>query len=266
MPAIRPAQLKQESALLANDFGQPEVYIHKLHHLLDQYANRAYRPGKTGKPKPLLESYDVPAPVLRQLLLDLESRAVRDPERSLALSRALWDEPYFETRMLAAGLLGKTPARPATILNQLHSFLQNAVNEQVISALLNQGLARLRQTAPEWIVEQAEKWLSSSQELDQIMGLRILEPLIVEPGYENVPVFFRLLTPWVCEAPAFLRPDLVDVVEVLARRSPYETAYFLRENLARSTCSTTAWLTRQVLTAFPEEVRLSLREYMRGKT
>ena len=57
MPAIRPEILRRQSALLADEFYQPEVYLRSLHHLLDQYANRAYRSGQVGKPKPLLENY-----------------------------------------------------------------------------------------------------------------------------------------------------------------------------------------------------------------
>ena len=263
MPAIRPAVLKQQSALLANEFNQPEVYLRSLHHLLDLYANRAYRSGQAGKPQPLLEAYEVPAPVLRQLLLDLEPKVSQAPQAALDLSRVLWQEPFLETRLLAAGLLGKIPARPEQILEQLESFLQTAANERVTTALLDRGLARLRQTQPEWIIEQSRLWLSSSKELDQSLGLRILRPLIAELGYDNLPQFFKLLSSLACEAPMGLRPDLVDVVETLARRSPRETAFFLRESLGRSSCTTIAWLIRQVLPAFPEDVRGSLRESLR---
>lgn len=263
MPAIRPAILKQQSALLANEFSQPELYLRSLHHLLDQYANRAFRPGQSGQPKPLLLSYDVPAPVLRQLLQDLEPKARQDPAAGLALSKLLWDEAYLETRTLAAGLLGKIPADPEQILNQLRDFLQTAVNDRVITSLLDQGLLWLRHTNPDRIIEQAGAWLSSRDEFEQSLGLRVLLPLIAQPVYENLPVFFKLLEPLICEAPTGLRMDLVEVVEVLARRSPSETAYILRENLGLSMCATTAWLTRQVLPAFPPEIRASLRESLR---
>jgi hypothetical protein len=263
MPAIRPAILKQQSALLANEFGQPQEYLHSLHHLLDQYANRAFRSGQSGKPKPLLQAYDVPQPVLRQLLQDLEPKARQDPASALILSQGLWDEAFLETRMLAAGLLGKIPADPDQILNQLENFLQTAGNERVISTLLDQGLVWLRQTDPEKIIERARTWLGSRSEFEQTLGLRVIQPLIAEPAYKNLPVFFKLLDPLTCEASAALRPDLVDVIEVLARRSPRETAYFLRENLGYSRCTTTAWLIRQVLPAFPEEIRNSLRERLR---
>ncbi len=263
MPAIRPEVLKQQSAFLAESFDQPEAYLRSLHHLLEQYANRAYRPGQTGKPKPLLEAYDVPLPVLRQLLLDLGLKAQREPEKALALSRDLWEAGYLETRLLAAGLLGKISSQPERILNQLKLFLETAMNDRVITALLDQGLAWLRKTQPDTIIEQAKAWLNSRDEYEQILGLRVLIPLIAEPAYENLPLVFKLLAPFTCEATAALRPDLVDVVAALARRSPRETAFFLQESLVLSSCTTTAWLARQVLPAFPVEVRNSLRERLR---
>jgi hypothetical protein len=263
MPAIRPAILKQHSALLANEFNQPELFCRSLHHLLDQYANRAFRPGQSGKPKPLLLSYDVPAPVLRQLLQDLEPKARQDPAAALVLCSMLWDEAYLETRMLAAGLLGKIPADSEQILTRLQGFLLTAGNDRLISGLLDQGLVRLRQTDPDRIIEQARTWLGSREEFEQTLGLRVLRPLIAQPAYEDLPVFFKLLDPLICEAPAVLRMDLIDVVETLARRSPRETAYFLQENLGFSMCTTTAWLIRQVLPVFPVEVRTSLRESLR---
>jgi len=263
MPAIRPAILKQQSALLAGEFEQPDIYLRSLHHLLDQYANRAYRPGKTGKPKPLLETYDVPVPVLRQLLLDLEPYARRDPEAALILSGVLWNDTYVETRLLAAGLLGKIPSEPEQILSQLNGFLETAANERVIFTLLDQGLAWLRKTHPDRIIVQANEWLDSSDDFDRMLGLQILRPLIADPGFENLPVIFNLLAPLSCVAPTRLHPDLIDVVESLARRSPRETAFFLRESLGMNSCATTAWLIRQVLPVFPTEVGVGLRESLR---
>ena len=263
MPAIRPEILRRQSALLADEFYQPEVYLRSLHHLLDQYANRAYRSGQVGKPKPLLETYDVPLPVLRQLLLDLEPRARQAPEAALALSKELWDESYLETRWLAAGLLGKIPIRSEQILNQLKSFLKTAINDRVISTLFDQGLVWLRNSHPETIIEQAQEWLTSSEASEQALGLRILLPLAGDPRYENLPVLFKLLAPLCCEAPSLVRPDLVDVIETLARRSPREKAFFLRESLGFGACTTTAWLMRQVLPVFPADIQASLRESLR---
>ena len=65
MPAIQPARLKQQAVLLAQQFDNPVAYVRSLHHLLDFYADRAHRPGQSGKPAPLTSAYRVHPPVLR---------------------------------------------------------------------------------------------------------------------------------------------------------------------------------------------------------
>jgi hypothetical protein len=53
------------------------------------------------------------------------------------------------------------------------------------------------------------------------------------------------------------------VMAALARRSPSETAHFLRQNLASPQGLDTAWLIRKLLPEFPQEARARLRETLR---
>ena len=62
-----------------------------------------------------------------------------------------------------------------------------------------------------------------------------------------------------------LRQDLLDVLAVLAHRSPKETAFFLRQTMDMPSATDTSWLIRQTLNEFPEDVQESLRETVRGK-
>jgi hypothetical protein len=89
--------------------------------------------------------------------------------------------------------------------------------------------------------------------------LRALSPLVADSSFENLPVIFRMITVLVREPPQSLRPDLLDLLATLAHRTPRETAYFLRQSLASSHSTMTAWLIRQSLEEFPEEVRESLQ-------
>jgi hypothetical protein len=60
MPAIQPARLRQQAALMVEHFDQPAAFVRSLHHLLEYYADRAHRPGQAGKPPALLAAYNVP--------------------------------------------------------------------------------------------------------------------------------------------------------------------------------------------------------------
>jgi hypothetical protein len=74
MPAIHPARLKIQAAQLVERFSTPHSFVSRLHDLLDFYANRAYRPGQSGEPHPLLTAYNVPRPVLHQVERELIPR------------------------------------------------------------------------------------------------------------------------------------------------------------------------------------------------
>jgi hypothetical protein len=79
-----------------------------------------------------------------------------------------------------------------------------------------------------------------------------------------LPTIFRLITPFLRIAPSRLRPDILAVVRALARISPSETAYLLRQNLTAPDNPDTGWIIRQVLDEFPEDTRAGLKQAMKG--
>ena len=71
MPAINPARLKQQAALLADHFDSPAAFVRSLHHLLDYYSERVQRTGQAGVMPTLLPAYRVRPQVLRLVLQEL---------------------------------------------------------------------------------------------------------------------------------------------------------------------------------------------------
>jgi hypothetical protein len=261
VPAIQPALLRQQAALLVEHFDDPPAYIRSLRYLLDFYADRARRPGQSGMPAPIIAAYKVRPPVLRMILLELEPPAVEYPEKGLALCDALWAEPNLEFRLLAAMLLGQIPTDPPErIIDRLKTWLVPDLEFHLIEALMDHALERLRQEHPQSMIRLIEEWLESTKPLYQQLGLRALLPLVAKPQFENLPVFFRLLQPLACNVPLGLKPDLLDLLASLAHRSPLETAYFLRQTLVFPEAKDTAWLIRQLLAEFPPEQQQMLRD------
>jgi len=264
VPAIQPARLRQQVAELAEYFDDPPAYIRRLHLLLDFYSDRARRPGKTGKPGPLLMAYNVRSPVLRMLVQELNPLVQENPGGGLALCDALWAEPYLEFRLLAAMVLGQIPPDPAEeITDRLKRWITTDVEFFLIEALLNHGIERLHQEQPQIFLRLIESWMESTNTFQQQLGLRALVQIIHDPTFENLPVFFRLIQPLCLAAPVGLRPDLLDVLSALAIRSPQETAYFLRQSLMFPDAPDTPWLIRQSLSQFPTESQSRLRQAMR---
>jgi hypothetical protein len=265
MPAIQPARLRQQAAALAEHFNDPTAYVRSLHYLMDFYADRARRAGHSTQPGPLITAYNVRPPVLRTLLQELLPFALQDPAAGLALCDALWTEPYLEFRLLAAMLLGHLPLDPPeAITGRLQSWITTNLEFQQVDALLTSGVERLHRENPKALIRLIQTWLESTKSFYQQLGLRALLPLIQNPDFENVPVFFRLIQPLVTSVPTGLRPDILDVLAALAQRSPNETAYFLRQMLTLSDTPGTPWLVRQSLDAFPPDLQKSLRNAARG--
>lgn len=261
MPAIQLARLKQQIEPLAEDFARPEAFVRRLHAFLETYADRTQRPGQSGAPRPLLEAYNVPAPALRELIYALKALAPANPEATLALCDALWAERYLECRLLAAHLLGAlSPEQAEAVLKRISLWGGAGVEERLLKTLLDQGLARLRREAGDKVLRLAAEQLSAPEPLGQQLGLQILLSLLDEPDFENLPAVFRLLSPYLRLAPASLRPDIVAVLTRLARLSPQETAFVLKQVLETVEAPDPVWLTRQVLDEFPPETRRRLRE------
>jgi hypothetical protein len=260
MPAIQLSQLRIHAAQLADLISQPEVFVQRLKAVLEFYSNRTYRPGKSGEPSTLLPAYNVPSPVLNQILLDLRPHLSNDQTIGLTLGDILWEQEQYECRLLATRILGFLPIDPLEPI-QLRLFAWVTENEaRVITTLLTDGLSRWRKEAPASFLLLLEKWLKSSIIQDQILGLRASLPLVNDKSFDNLPVLFRLLNPLVQVTPVQIRPDLVSVMESVAKRSPRESAYFLQQNMIYLD---TAWITRQILGVFPTDIQSGLRKAMK---
>jgi hypothetical protein len=264
MPAINLAQLRDNSSQLAMLYMQPEIFVRKLHSFLSEYSDRTHRPGQTGDPAPLLESYNVPKPVIRQVLLDIKPLTSEDSLGGLQLCDALWEEKKFEMRYIGASILGMINPHPyAPVLERVNNWSKNISDFQLVVVLFDKGLERIRNEVPQVLIEQIDRWLDDSDMSVKRLGLHALIPLIRSTSYENIPIFFRQVSPIARALPPLLSMEMRDVIKELATRSPVETAYFLRQLITQSGSTDAAWLTRQNIRHFPPEVRKSLQELVR---
>ena len=265
MPAIRLTLLIQQVAQLISYFHQPDEFIHSLHDLLDFYSDRTHKLGQSATPPPVIKSYNVPNPLIRQIEKDIHPQVIADPEAALRLCHTLWEEPILEFRLLSASILGFIPLNSHEDLFPLiEEWSRDCKESRILSALTDESLTRYREESPEILVETIDRWLSSTNVSTRRIGLRALLPLLAYEDFENIPLFFKSLTPYVRTAPPALRPDVLDAIQALARQSPQETAYFLSLNLEAPDNPSTAWLVRQSLDHFPPETQVFLRDSLMG--
>jgi len=265
MPAIQPARLKHQTAQLSEVFEQPDLFLRNIHNLLRLYADRTHRTGQAGEPPPILESYRVPQPVLREIILELRPHVLSNPQAALVLCKFLWAEPVLECRLLSSALLGQIPPiHPQLVLEPIQEWLETQPEDRVLKALLDQGFVRIRLEQPEFLKGVIQEWLLHEKTFFIRCGLWALLFTAIDPSFHNLPEIFHLLTPFIRSVSKELRPDILNILQELAHYAPQETAFLLRKNISRPDSSDTAWITRQVIHEFPMPIQESLRNALRS--
>lgn len=268
MPAIHLPRLRQQVEHLVEHYADAEKFGRELKHLFTYYGDKTLRPSKLVRRPVGLPSENVPAPVLRQVVVQMTPYAENTPHAILSLVRGLWKHPVLEYRHLAALMIGKLPASQAEeTLRLVTEWGQTSPEEILLNALAANSLATLQQDAPDKVLDQIRIWLYEPSETSSLaqrtslqkLGLAALQPYATDPEYENLPRLYALLTPLLKDAPKALRPYLLDLLLPLARRAPAEIAYLLRNLLEEDTNQHLVWLARRTLVALPPETQTRLQ-------
>lgn len=267
MPAIQLDRLKGEISQLAWVFTDPEAFQKRLTDLLEKHSDRTYRAGQAVRARPLILTYHAPVMVLRQMEQELGRLCQEQPAAALALVDLLWKNPYLEPRQLAAALLGSIPlTQVEAVVERLLAWCQPEVDGTSLDTLVDRGSQLLRRQQPERWLGIIETWLGGHDLLIQEIGLKAARPMIADREFENLPRIFRMIGPLVQAAPNELQGELNRCLDTLARRSPSECAYFLRQMLSISGKSATARLVRRCLPVFPEELQAGLRKALAARS
>lgn len=261
MPTIQLGRLQQEAAQLSEHFNDPAGYVKELERLLETYSSHVHRQGRIKGLRPVLFSFEVPQPVLKRLELEMALQGRELPEAALAVADALWARRSIETRQLAARLLGATPfASAGELARRLEAWALENREESLAPELHRRAALHLVQNFAEDALTFAARLLTNPELRLQVLGLGILQTLLAEDAFTNLPAMFGLLNEISQDPPRKLRPYLADLLGELAERSPKETAYFMQQRLAESPSEGTGWVARQVLRRLPEDRQETLRE------
>lgn len=264
MPAINPTQLKIQSTELSDKFSQPAQYISALHDLLSLYADRVHRPGQSGSPPPAIDAYHVPPPVLRHIERGVRGKMRASPEEGWPIIDALWEEEWLETRLLATIFLGYIPSRfKEEILNRVRSWINRCEEDQLLESILRRGLSPLR-------ADDKERYFSFVDELSSLAGSKAgksvifsLKPLVMDEGFQNLPLIFQYLKPLMLEEDESYLAALVELVRTLARRSERETLYFLQHQIPTAPKPKITRIVRGSLNAFSPSSQKTLKQAIR---
>jgi len=266
MPAAELSRLRLQIDQLILIFNQPEEFSRRLHDMLNLYGNHAYRAGQAVKPQSILPSYRVPPLVTRQLVLDLGKTAQERPQETLALVDVLWKDHFLEPRLLAASLLGVLPMSAGReVIQKLRGWGRPDENLRLFNQVIEESTVRLRRERPDLLLDLIKEWIGASSPQQQAVAMRAMIPLINDPSFENLPVLYRLLAPLAQNIAPAAQTDLQVTLQALIRRSPVETAYFLRQALTLAATSSTTRLVRRCLPDFPAAQQAGLRAALEAR-
>jgi hypothetical protein len=203
---------------------------------------------------------------MRRLYSDISSFVVDDPEGGLELADRLWEDSWFECRLLAINILGCLPImHHDQVVARLGKWGRTCKEDVLIDALLQDGAIKIRREMPDDFQILVEEWLSISETSLKKLGLRAIPPLVENQKFDNLPIFFRLLAPLLRESSTALEIDLLKAIRALGYRSPQETTYFIKQNLIAPHKSGTAVIVRRCIDVFPIELQAQLREVLRER-
>ena len=259
MTAINPARLKIQCAELSENYSSPAKFISGLHDLLGFYAARIRQTDLSRTPL-TLQAYQVPAPVLRALVNELEEYLAEKPSLGLKLIDALWKEDWVEFRQLAIICLGDLPPfDPEQILNRVKSWLDDCTAEDIRRRIMTRGLIHLAEENSKAIFRFIGDLISSGTKLNQQAALFGLLAFGENPDFDNLPVIFGLLAEILQNEESVLIKEITALLKVLQKQSEQETAYFLERQLSTAAKPRIFRITRQVLPEFNPENRSMLK-------
>jgi hypothetical protein len=267
MPAAQLSRLRTQIATLALAFNEPAQFQSELTNLLELYADLTFHPGQAAAPSALMPAYHAPPLVVRQLELELGKLCAPFPASALAVVDLLREDMYLEPRMLGAYLLGQVPPRPAAaVLNRIQEWILRAGQpREVLAVLLDQGSCSLQNECPQEWLGLIEQWLAANNPALQRTAVSALAALVPNREFENLPAVYKLLSPLLRNLPPGLMPELQTLLTSLARRSPGETAFYLKQLLAVGPNPGLSSLVRRCLSAFPPSVQAGLRTQLQNR-
>lgn len=264
MPAVQLARLDQQINLLAQQFADPGAFRYELEALLVRYADLTYKPGESVRQSTLLiSSYRTAPIVMRKLEQRLALLAHHNPSLVLPVVDLLWQAEESEMRRLAAVLVGNLPAEYAEeVLERLRAWSVPGSNPAHFEVLYDLGTVKVRRHETAKWLDLIRTWLNDSDLEMTRLGVIAITRLVHDREFENLPAVYNAITPLLEVTPEKLQYELRMLVTQLARRSPTETAYLLRQVLGSHPTATLIRLVRRILSEFPEETQERLKSLL----
>lgn len=264
MAAIDLTRLNKQIEGLKQVFSQPTEFRRQFHEILQFYHRYAHRPHKDAVPVSFMRVYDLPDQILPQIAYGLNLKAAQDAHETLAVVDQLWQDDHYEARDLAAHLLGQVPLESkADVFERIRQWSLAPLDRAVVRSLFVKGSQRLQAEDPHSWTQFVGDMLNSPVERLQNHGLYALSLLVEQANSDLFPLFFRWVRPFLQSNQSLIETNLSQVIAALARRSPAETTYVLKEVLSDTDGTGIERRVRSYLSFFEKHLSEGLQDSIR---
>ena len=272
MPAVSLEKLKIQSANLVVLSRTPDLFVDNLRDLLDSYADRSRRGPQKVVTQRFIPSYHVPERVIWQIEHDLAGRMKNaDYGEMTILAQTLWDSPSMEEKLLAVHLLGLTPFDDVKKWVEIFERWATAdLDPFLLTHLVDDGLNHLRRSHFEAWLALMQEWLKADEAVYISQGIQSLANFVQADGSRHLPAILEMLHGIILKLPKSVHLETVNLIGTMAKISPVEMRYFLRELICEAGVLSRDHqkLLRNLIDVFPEEDRIEFKRelFARSRT
>ncbi|MCX8062033.1 MAG: DNA alkylation repair protein [Anaerolineales bacterium] len=260
MPVIDPLRLQKQVEHCFYNYEEPEVFLKKIKELLENYSDHAYRAGELASLPSSLKSYHVPQPLLRTLKKEFATLSGSHPIHALKIAEQLWSQPIQECKDLAISVLKHLPLEMRKETFQIsEQWVTSCIHPELIVSIAQQGLETIRLQDPISLINQAQKWIIDDRHDIRKFGFFVLEQLSLSISFSDLPLLFKVITPYLHRCPPQIYQEVVSICHHLIEKSPKEMAYLMRNALNENPAADAKKLIKSCLKSFPTELQADLQ-------
>jgi len=228
MPSVDLANLRSQAIELADRLEDPAAFRASLRALMEQYAHRLLRRGRSMDQRGALPAWEVPGLLIREVEAALRPSAQSRPDAALAAADVVWKEGKLEEKLLAAYLAGFS-RDSESLQTHLSRWLEGLEDPAVLRALSTNVCMPIGRANPVLFRSRLRTWLESPAPPVRRFGWMALKAWQEEASSEATFAAFDLLPVVFSETDPEAVRLAADLLAHLSRIVPQETRGWLEE-------------------------------------
>jgi hypothetical protein len=228
MPSVQLERLRPQINAIITQYENSEMFTRSLISLLKSYSGDIDHSSSQISAYSLIPRLNVPQIVLNQLEISLKYLARTYPSQTKSIVEKLWEEQFFEPKIIALALLSNLHAQERDFyFEKINIWVDADIEGPIIDVILENAIKNKDIFESKRWLALVEEWLYSKIIRIRKIGLTAISDLINTETYHNLPAIFHLVEPMLSKPHVSINKDLVTLIQSLIKASQPETAAFL---------------------------------------